>query len=185
MSVQVLTSPALEPVTLAETKAFLQLDSDHEDDLVAGLIQSAREIAENKTGIVLITRTLRQTFRRTPARGVFTLAKSPLVQITQVQYINAESVATLVDNSTYYVDLGQSRLITLAGFPEPAFVHPAEALWIDYTAGFGPATTSVPASLRMAILLIVRELFEHRGEGESALPLRAQSLLAPFAAVRL
>jgi uncharacterized phiE125 gp8 family phage protein len=185
MSVQVITPPALEPVTLAETKAFLQLDSDHEDDLIAGLIQSARETAEDITGRALITRSLRQIFRGSPARGVFTLAKSPLVQITQVQYINAEGVAAQIDNSTFYVDLGQSRLITLAGFPKPAFVSPAEALWIDYTAGYGPAMAAVPASLRMAILLIVRELFEHRGEGESALPLRAQALLAPFAAVRL
>ena len=185
MSVQVLTPPVLEPVTLAETKAFLQLDSDYEDDLIADLIQSARETAEIKTGLALITRSLRQIFRYSQARGVFMLAKTPLAQITQVQHVDAEGVATQVDNSTYYVDLGQSRLITLAGFPKPSFTHPAEALWIDFTAGYGPTMAAVPASLRMAILLIVRELYEHRGEDENTLPLRAQALLAPFSEVRL
>ena len=185
MSVQVLVPAAMEPVNLAEAKVFLQLDSSHDDALVTDLIRAATEAVEQTTGRALITRTLRQTLKNWPDKGVIALAIRPLISISQIQQTNAAGVSVLVDPGDYYVDVNRARVIALPAFPRPSFVHPAEELQIDFVAGYGVDASFVPASFRMSVLLIVRDLYEHRGETGGALPLRAQALLAPFTDVRL
>lgn len=185
MSVQVLVPPVLEPVSLVETKIFLQLDSSFEDTLVSDLITAANETVEQTTGKVLIARTLRQTFHSWPDKGIFELSVSPLIQINQVQYRDANNVVSVVSPGDYYVDVNRARVIVLSTFPSFSFTHPADALQIDYVAGYGNDAPSIPPSFRLAILLIVRDLYEHRGESVGPMPLRAQALLAPFVDVRL
>ncbi len=185
MSVQVLVPASMEPVSLAETKTFLQLDSSHDDALVADLVRAATEAVEQTTGRALIARTLRQTLKSWPDKGIIELAIRPLISITQVQSVDAMGVASLVDPGDYYVDVNRARIIALPAFLRPAFMHPAEELQIDFVAGYGVDTSFIPASFRMSVLLIVRDLYEHRGETGGALPLRAQALLAPFTDVRL
>ncbi len=185
MRLQVLVPPAVEPVNLAETKVFLQLDSDHEDILVGELIRTATDVVEQVTGRALINRTLRQTVKSWPDKGVFTLYMRPLGQLLQVQHVDADGLVTLVEPTLYYSDTNQARVIALSSFPRPGFQHPAEALQFDFMAGYGVDATAVPPSFRMAILLIIRDLYEHRGEAGNTLPLRAQALLAPFTQVRL
>jgi len=185
MSVQVLVPAVMEPVNLAEAKVFLQLDSSHDDALVTDLIRAATEAVEQTTGRALIARTLRQTLKSWPDKGVIALSIRPLISVTQVQNADAAGVSALVDPGDYYVDVNRARVIALPAFPRPSFVHPAEELQIDFVAGYGVDTSFIPASFRMSILLIVRDLYEHRGETGGALPLRAQALLAPFTGVRL
>ncbi len=185
MSVQVLVPAAMEPVSLAEAKVFLQLDSSHDDALVTDLIRAATEAVEQTTGRALIARTLRQTLKVWPNKGIIELVTRPLISIAQIQSIDAMGDATLVDPGDYYVDVNRARVIALPAFPRPAFMHPAEEIQIDFVAGYGVDTSFIPASFRMSILLIVRDLYEHRGETGGALPLRAQAMLAPFTDVRL
>ncbi len=185
MSLQVVLPPVADPVSLAETKKFLQVDSDHEDGLIADLIAAATEAVERRTGLILISRTLRQTVKVWPEKGVFALQAAPLIQLLQVQFFDAMGAAQLVDSTAYYVDVQLSRLIALAAFPSLPVSHPAQAIEIDFTAGYGTSPTALPASLRIAVLLVVRDIYEHRGERDGTLLLRAQALLAPFTQVRL
>ena len=185
MSVTVLVPPALDPVSLAEAKAFLQLDSAFEDALVGDLVKTAAETVEHETGTALIARTVQQSFAAWPQGGVFTLQARPLMQLIQVQRRDAAGVLSLVDPSEYYIDQGNARMIALSSFIPPPFTHPSEAILVDCIAGFGAAPGDVPAALRTAVLLIVRSLYDNRGQAEAGLPLRARALMAPFARVRL
>ena len=185
MSVTVLVPPALDPVSLADAKAFLQLDSTFEDALVADLIKTATQMIEKSTAKALISRTVQQEFQSWPERGIFALALRPLVQIVQVQRRDATGTLSAVDPADYYVDTGHGRLIALTSFTHGPFSHPAEAVLVDFITGFGPAESDIPPALRSALMLIVRDLYEHRGENAGAMPLRAQALLAPFSPVRL
>jgi uncharacterized phiE125 gp8 family phage protein len=185
MSLNVLIPPAQDPVNLAETRVFLQLDSTYEDTLVTDLIRAANETVERITGVALITRTLRQSINQWPDKGGFALQGRPLNQLIEVRHVDGAGAISVIASTKYYVDIDRSRLIALSSFPRPTFTHPAEQLQMDFTAGYGPDETSIPAPLRMAILLIVRDLYEHRGEHDGALPLRAQALLAPFTEMRL
>ncbi len=185
MSLSILAPPALDPVTLTEAKAFLQLDSTFEDALVGDLVKAATEAVEQATGKALMARTLQQGFTRWPARGIFALQACPLIQLVQVQRRDAAGVHSVVDPAAYYVDQDTARLIALPGFTPPAFIRPAEAILVDFIAGYGNAESDVPAPLRTALLLIVRALYENRGQETGSLPLRARALMAPFAKVRL
>jgi hypothetical protein len=56
MSLQLNTPPAQEPVTLAQAKAWLRVESGtDEDDLIAALIAAARARAEWHTGRAFVT----------------------------------------------------------------------------------------------------------------------------------
>ncbi len=185
MNLQVLVPPVVGPVTLIETKVFLQLDSAHEDALVADLIGAGTELVEQLTGRALIVRSLRQTITVWPDKGIFVLQSRPLLQLTKIQYRDAAGILSTIDAADYYVDPNRSRVIALSSFTQFSFTHPSEALLFDFDAGYGVDETFVPASLRMALLLVIRDLYEHRGEHGGVLPLRAQALLAPFMEARL
>ena len=44
---QITSEPATEPVSLAEAKLYLRVDSSDEDDLITSMIVSARQMIEN------------------------------------------------------------------------------------------------------------------------------------------
>ena len=64
-----LAGPAGEPVSLAEAKAFLRLDSDAEDGLLATLIAAARLHIESVSGKALLRQTWRLVLDDWPAEG--------------------------------------------------------------------------------------------------------------------
>lgn len=67
-----IAEPAVEPLSLAEAATHLRLDSDFTDDndLVAGLIQSAREDAENITRRALCEQQWLMTLDKFPGPGM-------------------------------------------------------------------------------------------------------------------
>ena len=52
------TEPITEPVTTAEVKAWLRIDSDDEDEIIERLITSARHAVENYTSCSLVAKTV-------------------------------------------------------------------------------------------------------------------------------
>src|SRR3954462_6425202 len=80
-----IAGPAVEPVTLAEMRAYLRLDDDAEDDLVAALIKAARLVVEAAAGRQLVE----QSWRRPLARGAggrgVPLPLSPLIRTARIR----------------------------------------------------------------------------------------------------
>ena len=69
--------------------------------------------------------------------------------------------------------------------PEPG--RPRNGISIDLRAGYGATAEAVPATLRLAIRILVAHWFENRGDvvGEQILPPEALALVAPFQRARL
>ena len=59
MSAILLTAPAAEPLSVAEAKAFLRVEHDDDDAMIASLIAAARNHVEALTRCGLITQTWR------------------------------------------------------------------------------------------------------------------------------
>ena len=67
MSSLLLTAPAIEPLSLAEAKAFLRVETSDDDEVIGALIAGSRIHVEAQTRRALITQSWRIS-RSTPGR---------------------------------------------------------------------------------------------------------------------
>jgi uncharacterized phiE125 gp8 family phage protein len=155
------TAPAVEPVTVADVKTQLRIGHDSEDDLINGLIRAAREEVEARTGIAMIAQHWRLALDRWPRFGRVALLRYPIVEILSVTVYGTEGEASLVDPSTYEVDLAsRPARLYFATRPEP--IRIMNGIEIDFSAGFGPDAQNVPERLKRAILVLVAHWYEFR-----------------------
>ena len=209
MGTILITPPALEPLTLAEAKAHLRLDTGDEDALVASLIVAARQLVEAHTGRALIAQAWRLVLDDWPTRNTFaltpgpfvplgstpnpntlTLPLGPLISLDAIRVYDAFNVATPLAASTWYVDAqpGGARLQFTTAPREPG--RAIAGIEIDVTVGYGPAASDVPEALRLAMRMLVARWFEARGDaatdsGQAQIPTHIAALLQPFRAMRL
>jgi uncharacterized phiE125 gp8 family phage protein len=155
------TAPAVEPVSVAEAKAQLRIGHDSEDDLLNGLIRAAREEVEARAGLALLSQNWRLALDRWPRFGRVALLRYPVVEILSVTVYGAEGEASLVDPSTYEVDLAsRPPRLYFATRPEPARIM--NGIEVDFSAGFGADAESVPERLKRAVLVLVAHWYEFR-----------------------
>lgn len=167
-ALSVLASPAAEPVSLAEAKEFLRLDHDLDDNLITGLIASARVWAEEYTRRAIVQQTIRAVWEGELA--------SPL-PIPRPPFVSAVEAA-------YRVDAGateQTFTPEIMTQTEPAslWVDSLPALGatgyirLDYKAGY----SDPPGPLKTAIKLAVQAAYD---QGLYELPANARALLSPY-----
>ncbi len=65
-----LSGPAIEPVSLAEAKAWLRVDHSSDDDLVSALLTAARLTLEAWARLMFITQSWRLVYDAWPAGAV-------------------------------------------------------------------------------------------------------------------
>ncbi len=181
MSLTLITPPALEPVTLAEAKAHLKLDTAAEDTLIASLIAAARARAEWHTGRALVTQGWTLWLDAWPHEAIAEIPLPPLQAVTAVALHAPDNVRTALETSAYRVDTA-SEPGRLVFEMEPPVLRRFNAVEIAFTAGYGSA---VPAAVKEAVLEIVAELYTHRGDEDGACGLAAQALLAPYRIFKL
>jgi uncharacterized phiE125 gp8 family phage protein len=73
-----LTPPLVEPLSLAEAKAFLRLETAEDDPLIAAFISAARLHVETQTGLALVTQSWRMVLDCWPANGRIAARPAPL-----------------------------------------------------------------------------------------------------------
>jgi uncharacterized phiE125 gp8 family phage protein len=191
MSLAMTTPPALEPVTVADAKVHLRVDSDAEDVLIGSLILTSRLHIEAALGLALITQSWTLALDRWPPGDHIDLPLTPLQSVDDVRVKNAAGIAAIVPAESYLVDLASrpGRLVwnnTIPPFP----ALPANGIEIDFTAGFGATADSVPAPLKHAILMLTAHWYEHRdpddiGSDAAQIPAAVSDLIQPFRTIRL
>lgn len=178
--------PVVEPVSLAEMRAWLRLDSDagDEDALVQGLIAGARAAVEAATRRILVPGRYRVMLIAWPADGRVTLPLSPLVELVRAGIVGADgAVAELAPGLVRLgPDPGEAPGLAI----DPA-VPPlaARAALIEVAAGYGGDGPPAPPDLVQAIRLLVAHGFARRGDEPGAWPASAQALIAPHRRLRL
>jgi uncharacterized phiE125 gp8 family phage protein len=183
MSLQLITPPALEPVTLDQAKAHLKVDTTDDDALITTLITAARVRAEWHTGHAWITQSW-VVWNDCWAERV-EIPLPPLQAVTAVSVYAPNGTATVIDPSAYIVDAASQPARIAFNCVAPIALRAINAVSIAFTAGYGDAATDVPAPVREAILEIVAELYVHRGDGPESISLSAQGLLAPYRMFKL
>lgn len=183
MSLTLLTAPSVEPVTLAEAKAHLKIDTSDDDALVTTLITAARARAEWHTGRAFVTQRWQQSFDTWPDNDSAELALPPLISVEEIATIAPDGIRTVLSPSTTRVDAASVPARVLFS-SRPSRLRAYDCLQISFTAGYG-AAAAVPAGVRMAILQIVADIYTQRGDSGDLIGRSGQSLLAPFRVFKL
>jgi len=185
MSLQLVTPPAIEPVTLDEAKAHLKVDTADDDALIGALISSARARAEWHMGRALITQGWTLWLDAWP--DVIEVPLPPLQAVTSITAYALNDAAMVLDPATYQVDAASSpaRIALKADAAPPVNLRALNAIAVQFTAGYGNAESDVPAPIRQAILEMIAEAYANRGDANAEMSSPALALLAPYRVVSL
>ena len=187
------TSPASEPVSLAEAKLHLKIESidTAEDSLIQRLIVVARRRAEVSTGRALVTQTWTLALDSFPG-DVIEVPRPPLSSVASITYIDPEGVTQTLAADRYRVDAQREpgRLTPAWDESWPATRPVSNAVEVQFVAGYGDPG-KVPEDIRQALLLIVGRYYAHREDVQAGgtppvkMPLGAEHLLLPYRRVRV
>jgi len=92
-------NPAAEPVTLAEAKAHLRVDSSDEDALIAAMISAAREAAEHETGRTFVSTPWRLTLDQFPTSIALPMPR--VTAVTQIHYVDGDGITQALNPAGY------------------------------------------------------------------------------------
>ena len=182
MSLQLTAPPVIEPVSLDEAKAHLKVDTTDEDALIARAIAGARARAEWHTGRAFVTQGWMLWLDCWPCTGAVEIPLPPLQAVTSITVYATDGTPTVLDPSTYQVDIASSpgRVLLSGCSVAPMDLRTMNALAIAFTAGYGDDADDVPTQIREAILDYVADLYANRGDSDDAnANTAAQALLAP------
>ncbi|WP_409433482.1 phage head-tail connector protein [Litorimonas sp. RW-G-Af-16] len=177
--------PPTEPITLETAKTFLRVDHDYEDTLISGFIRFAREKVERETGLSLITRA--QTLARNLPKGKSTYLNCyPVLEITTARVITETDTLEVSDSAFRANRKARPVPITLTSGQNWRSAFPdGQGIEIDFVAGFGPTPDDIPMPLRQAMLLLIAQAYEHRGDIDAPTPMMVDALLMPYRGMRL
>lgn len=179
MALELKTPPAQEPLTLAETKAYLKITGAAEDAWINGAIPAVRELCEAYTRRALVLQTWTWWLDGFPLRsgidsgsGAYALApvrsglceqelevpRPPLQSVAHLKTYDAADTATTFDASRYLLDTAAQpgRIVLRQNQSWPVGLRRARGVEVEFVAGYGGAGTDAPQSLRQGMLLWIR-----------------------------
>jgi uncharacterized phiE125 gp8 family phage protein len=184
----IVIEPPSPVVSVAEAKQNLRVDHAEDDSLIEGLIAAATGWLDGPDGWLgraLGGQVLEWQIDAWPCRG-YTLPYPPEVEVISVTYIdpNGDEQAWPFPTPLYFDDL-------------PAVRGRPGDIKIRYRAGYGAFNTedppvwvnSLPAPLRVAILMLVAQWYETReaitvGVTAEEVPLGVKALVQPYRVYR-
>ena len=161
----VLDPPAVEPVSLAEARANSRIDTTDHDSKLTLSIEAARKWVEEQTETSLVSTQWRWTLDRFPRkRDWLMLPRWPVLSIEAIRYTDADGATQTISLPTVKLrknNDGRGRIARVDWEAWPTTRVTPDAVEIDFTAGFGPAASDVPAIWKQPILLLVSHWFEN------------------------
>lgn len=186
---EIITQPAVEPVTLTEAKTSVGQGADNSihDTMISGMIVSARRLCEKITGISFVYTTWRMVLERFPMAGDFNqwgsynggallLPRGPVVyipaggsyayELPRVRYYDGTGTLQTLVRGTHWEDDFLSNPPRLQLMPQAYWpmtqVGRANPVEVDWVAGFGPDAASVPEEIKLAIKMLVGHWYQQR-----------------------
>jgi uncharacterized phiE125 gp8 family phage protein len=170
-TLRVATQPAVEPVTLAEAKSHLRVDTSTDDAYVGTLITAAREWTEAYLNRSLIHRQYVMTLESFPVSDdevslpMPPMATAGTTTAVSLTYTLQSGATATLSTATYRVSRYSTpgEIQTIYGGTWPANqIEDENAVSVTWWAGYGATGSSVPASIRHAILMLVGYWYENR-----------------------
>lgn len=171
MTIVKVTSPAGYPVTLTEAKDHCRVTSSAHDTRITAYIAAATALVEKLTEMLLVEQTVRLELDGFPD-DVIDIPVAPLQGVISLKYddlSNVEQTLTL-DTHFYARASGRYPIIQPAGTWPTTCANKPGSVRITLLAGYDTANSpidygeNIPADLRHAILIKVKEFFDNGGE---------------------
>lgn len=164
-ALELLEAPATTPVTLTEVKDQLRVEHTDDDTLINRLISVAVAYTDvqGALGHAMITQKWGQWIDSTPPQTV-KLLLGPLIAVTAVKYYDTDG-ALQTDTLSNYEIFGTEFSTTIGpkeGFAWPVTQDRPDAIRIEYTIGYGSATTDIPETLRHALMMLIGHWYDNR-----------------------
>lgn len=191
MALLLITPPASEPVSLGEAKRHLRIVDFYDDDnLIIGLIKTARQVAEEFTRLAFVSQTY--DFYIDHFANEIELPKPPVSIINSVTYTDENNVSQTLTSSIYELNTIDRPNKMLLAYDQswPTTLARKNVVKINFTAGYVDNTTGLlPQTIKQAILLMVEHLYENTGVVApidlKSVPHAFESLLAPYRMIHL
>ena len=186
MGLQLVTAPAVEPLSTDEAKLHLEVQNSDRDGYIDSLVKSAREYCEQYTGRALINQTWRLYIDEFPSE--IRLPMPPFSSLTHLRYVNTSgTLTTMVADTDYTVSayLEPARVVPAYGTDWPTARSAVDVVQATYVAGYGATAASVPEPIRQACRLLIGHWFENRetivvGTISATLDFTVKALLEPY-----
>ncbi len=188
MGLMQITPPdaAAEIVSLSLVKKQLRVPEDitDEDELIQGLISSAREVCESRSWRALAVQTFELTLPCFPFGGdglAILMPRPPLREVLSITYVGEDGADVVMPEADYTVlsVVEPGRILPVNGWP---VVTPREAaVRIRYVAGYFPPL--IPHAAKVAVQMLVANYFENRGDeakGVVEIPFGVRTLIRSF-----
>lgn len=187
MPLELITPPAVEPVSVDTVKAHLKVDGIADDALIGALITAARAQAEWHTHRAFVTQDWIYWRDELPSHGVVKIPLAPLQNLSALTLYARDGTPNIMNANTYQVDMASAppRIALDYTVFGAADMRPVNGFAAAFTAGYGATANTVPEALCQAVLLMVAHLYEHRGDDAAPAPPTALALLAPYRVLNL
>jgi uncharacterized phiE125 gp8 family phage protein len=171
----IVTPPSGEPISVSDVKAFTRVDTQLDDDVLAGLITTARQNFDGREpwfGRALLTQTWDYFLPEFPYEcdnddedylpGI-RVPLPPLQSVISITYLDPSGVLQTLATSDYVVDVNAvpGRIVPAFGIFWPSTQSMPNAVRVRFTAGYG-LIGAVPAEIKTWLKQCVAYLYENR-----------------------
>ena len=181
-----LVAGSLEPVTLAEAKSHLRITHAEDDAYITTLITAVRGLFERLTRRAVPKQDVVLALDAFPGmrmpwwdgevdgalasyqRRAIDLAMAPTISVTEVASYDLTNTRLVFASTNYFLEKADpnipGRICLNIGAIWPVNLRRADAVEILFKAGY--ENGSVPAEIRLAILMLLAHLYANRGEAD-------------------
>lgn len=161
MSTRLVAPPAALAVTLADAKDTLRIEQDDTafDAQLAIWIAGITAEAEHATGRAFVNRPMRVTLDCFP--DAIRLS-APTYSVESIRFVDVDGTQKTLALADYYPDkvTEPGYIVPAAGRAWPATAARVNVVDVDYTAGYGPDSTTTPPAARLYILARLAEQWD-------------------------
>jgi len=164
-SLEIVDAPLITPITIEEVKAQLRVEHDDDDTILTRLIDVAVAYTDVRgaLGQAMITQKWAQWINANPPQNV-SLILGPVQDVTAIKYYDTDGVLQTDDINNYQV-FGTDFATVIS--PKDSFTWPvsqqrSDAIKIEYDIGYGDEITSVPQTIRHALMLLIGHWYDNR-----------------------